>query len=206
MSVGGLDASCVRTIKEYYWNDTDAEMREIVEGSISGEQGDIVQVTTFDPKPIRAIVGGIVLLSTTFGYPGLFKGSVEKICSVVIKTQRLQIGRGGSKSSWTSVAILSLLLPSPGTRRANLPYYENLLNDALPRMHEIPREEVPCYQIICAENDKRTEIETVSTVDLATVIGAVKVVKPKKGEAEESSQNSQGSQFSFLQSHPMDAD
>ena len=203
MSVQASDARWVGIIKQYYWNDTDEEMMGIVEASISGWQSDVSAGTNFDPEQMKTIVGGIVLLSATFGYPGVFKDSIEKICSLVIRTQRIQMTSG--VSSWTSVALLSLFLPNTTVRRARLPEYENLVNDALPRMDTLPRKEVPSYRIAWADNDKMAEVDEISTVYLEKVIGVARTPRDKKKEAQKSSGDSQELRLSFSQqSSPMD--
>jgi hypothetical protein len=188
MSIQAPATRWVGIIKQYYWNDTDEEMREIIEASISGWQSDVSGGTSFDPIPIRTIVGGIVLISTTYGCPGLFKDSIEKICSVVIRTQRIQKSNGSA--NWTSVAILSLLLPSTTLRRARLPDYENLLYDTLPGMDVLPRQVAPSYRIACAENEKMAEIDEISTIHLEKVIGKSRLLRAKSEDSPRDSQQS----------------
>lgn len=181
-------------------------MRGIVEASISGWQSEVSHGTTFDPKDIKTIVGGIAVLSTAFGYPGLFQDSIQKICSVVIHTQRLQMSGGLPKSSWTSVTILSLLLPSAIVRRMRLPEYENLVYEALPSMDALPRRVVSCYHIACSQNEKMAEIDKVSTIDLERVIGKSPLSNAKSSKPDDSSLNSQDLRLTFSQSSPMESD
>lgn len=193
MSIQAAATPWVSIIKQYCWNDTEEETREVIQASISGWRSDVSAGTTFNPAPIRTIVNQIVLISATYGCPGLFKESIEKICSVVVCTQRIQNG----SASWTSNAILSLLLPSITTKRHLLKDYENQLYDALPRMDELPRKEAPFYRIACDENEQMVKLHEVSEIHLETVIGKSRLLQASSRETEDSPRDSQ-------QSTPMD--